>query len=212
MALNRRVYQDYSAWQSYGTQAFWNDVRANPSLAGELVAQRLHIGGLQCPGESSSAEIAAGILVAQHGSSAAFIDDAEVERAFTSFKARSPVHPCIAVTTAFACSVPRFHCGNYRICFYCNSFTVAQARIKQLAKLPHQLSPGYIEVLPASPTALLQSDPAVAHRLFDQNNLPCSSPLNAAAVQAMRARISCRTGKKAKTPQTSGSPGLHACM
>ena len=97
----RKPYQDYSSWQSYGTGAFWKNIKDNPVLAGELIAQRLSTKlGLKSPSEVCSADVTAGILVCIHGPGAgALCDVATVHRHFEWFKARpcmhAPLHPCM---------------------------------------------------------------------------------------------------------------------
>ena len=87
-ANNRRDYQNYKAWDTYGTDAWWARVFEDPSLASELVAQRLHTGGLVCPSENTSADIAAGIVVLTHGTYSATLSAAECDKVFIAFKVR----------------------------------------------------------------------------------------------------------------------------
>lgn len=83
----RRAYQDYSAWEAYGTRVFWQDIEQNPPLTAELVCQRLNVAGCVCPSERTCADIAAGILAATHGAAVAAVPDAEVQRVYTFVKA-----------------------------------------------------------------------------------------------------------------------------
>ena len=84
----RSAYQNYKAWATYGTDAWWKRLFADPSLAAELVTQRMHAGGLVCPGESTSADIAAGIVVLTHGTISSTLPAAECDKVFIAFKVR----------------------------------------------------------------------------------------------------------------------------
>ena len=88
-AQNRSAYQNYKAWDTYGTDAWWARLDADPALACELIPRRLHEAGLFCPAETTSAEIAAGIIAVTHGTlSAASISAAECDKVFVAFKVR----------------------------------------------------------------------------------------------------------------------------
>ena len=41
-ARDRRSYQDYSSWQSFGTANLWEEIEKMPHLAGEIIAQHLN--------------------------------------------------------------------------------------------------------------------------------------------------------------------------
>jgi hypothetical protein len=90
MSRVRRGYQDYSSWQSFGTEVFWHDVRENGAVAHEMVTQRLSDLNLQNPSESCSRLIAGGILVAVHGPRSKLLSASECDQMFAWFKAR----PC----------------------------------------------------------------------------------------------------------------------
>jgi hypothetical protein len=85
---SRREYQNYKNWDTYGTDAWWARVFEDPSIASELVAQRLHTLGLVCPSESTSADIAAGIVVLTHGTISSTLPAAECDKVFIAFKVR----------------------------------------------------------------------------------------------------------------------------
>ena len=84
----RSAYQNYKAWDTYGTDAWWARVFAEPSLACEMIPNRLHSAGLFCPAETTSADIAAGIVVLTHGVRSSTISAAECDKAFAAFKVR----------------------------------------------------------------------------------------------------------------------------
>jgi len=85
---SRREYQNYKNWDTYGTDAWWARVFEDPSIASELVAQRLHTLGLVCPSENTSADIAAGIVVLTHGTISSTLPAAEFDKVFIAFKVR----------------------------------------------------------------------------------------------------------------------------
>jgi len=72
---------------------------------------------------------------------------------------------------------------------------ILEVRIKQLA-VKKNAPPVYIELLPPSPRDLLRDYPEIASRLFNAQQLPVTSPLNQTAIDAIRARINMRGGKK----------------
>jgi hypothetical protein len=78
----RRPYQDWSCWQHHGSVSFWRDVLENTAFVGEVVCQRLAKGGLVNPSESTSADVATGILVATHGPASGLLQNAEIDRIF----------------------------------------------------------------------------------------------------------------------------------
>jgi hypothetical protein len=86
--FNRREYQNFKKWDTYGTNAWWTRVFEDPSLASELVAQRLHTAGLVNPSEKTSADIAAGIIVLTHGTISSTLPAAECDKVFVAFKVR----------------------------------------------------------------------------------------------------------------------------
>ena len=87
-AMVRTSYQDYGAWPNYGTLRLWTECRDNPSLAHELIAQHMSKLQLTHPSETTSADIAAGNVVAMYGPDAAIeVGDTEVQNVFTWFKA-----------------------------------------------------------------------------------------------------------------------------
>jgi len=86
--FNRREYQNFKKWDTYGTNAWWTRVFEDPSLASELVAQRCHTAGLVNPSEKTSADIAAGIIVLTHGTISSTLPAAECDKVFVAFKVR----------------------------------------------------------------------------------------------------------------------------
>jgi hypothetical protein len=86
--FNRREYQNFKKWDTYGTNAWWTHVFEDPSLASELVAQRCHTAGLVNPSEKTSADIAAGIIVLTHGTISSTLPAAECDKVFVAFKVR----------------------------------------------------------------------------------------------------------------------------
>ena len=86
--FNRREYQNFKKWDTYGTNAWWTRVFEDPSLASELVAQRCHTAGLVNPSEKTSADIAAGIIVLTHGTISSTLPAAECDKVFIAFKVR----------------------------------------------------------------------------------------------------------------------------
>ena len=95
-AATRRSYQDYGSWSCFGTKCLWDDIGANPALAGELITQHLACKMLLVnPKETTSADAAAHIVVATHGPTAAcMVSDAEVNRVYDWFKARYTICIC----------------------------------------------------------------------------------------------------------------------
>ncbi len=86
---NRRPYQDYQAWPSFLTQDLWNEIYENPTFASEIIAQHLNNAGLINPAETTSADVAAGIVVATYGPLALLQSKDEVDRVYNAFKARA---------------------------------------------------------------------------------------------------------------------------
>jgi len=85
---DRRGYQDYSTWQNFGTAQVWAECRESPELACEVVSQHVHRLGLINPSEQTSADITAGILVAQRGDFAPWLPPADIAKMFDWFKVR----------------------------------------------------------------------------------------------------------------------------
>jgi len=106
----RRPYQMWNAWDTYGTAAWWAKVFANPTHVLELVALRLHSGGLVCPSEKTSAHIAAGIIVLTHGDSSAMVDKDECDKVFLAFKVRRMIMRASHHTSY----IKHQHCGGNR--------------------------------------------------------------------------------------------------
>ncbi len=86
---NRRPYQDYQAWPSFLTQDLWNEIKENPTFSSEIIAQHLNTAGLINPAETTSADVAAAIVVATYGPMALLQSQDEVDRAYNAFKARA---------------------------------------------------------------------------------------------------------------------------
>jgi hypothetical protein len=84
--MGRRPYQDWNAWMHYGTEQWWADVQQMPALAAELVSQRASKGGLRNPSEVTSAGLAAGIAVLQHGLNSAALDADDLQNIFDNCK------------------------------------------------------------------------------------------------------------------------------
>ena len=120
MAAARRDYQNYKTWDTYGTDAWWARVFEDPTLAGELVAQRLHTGGLVCPAETTSADVAAGIIVLTHGMSASTISATECDQTFQAFKVRR-MRMRASHHTSY---IKHLHCGGNRDCGFCSRVNV----------------------------------------------------------------------------------------
>ena len=125
-AQNRSAYQNYKAWDTYGTDAWWARLDADPALACELIPQRLHQAGLFCPAETTSAEIAAGIIAVTHGTmSSASISAAECDKVFVAFKVRrmrvrAPHH------TSY---IKHLYCGGNRDCDFSNRVNVRLCKL-----------------------------------------------------------------------------------
>jgi hypothetical protein len=99
--LSRRPYQDYSSWQTYLCQCQWDEIHANPSLAGEIITTQMSALGLKNPAEQTSADIASGIAAATHGQRVAFMSSYDMNFIFQAFKAQSQIfrvhmHACEA--------------------------------------------------------------------------------------------------------------------
>jgi hypothetical protein len=84
--VNRRGYQDWRNWPTYGTEPFWRRVRSEPWNTTELVVKRLSDAGLECPSEVCSATIAADIVALQHGRWAMSMPKTELQAQLTTFK------------------------------------------------------------------------------------------------------------------------------
>ena len=111
-AINRRQYQgDWSSWVFYGTHHFWQRAQSEPWHASELIIQRLHLAGLECPSEACSADICAGILALKHGPMATSLSTAELTVEFNAFKARDNacITPHIKHTKNFGLSTATAH-------------------------------------------------------------------------------------------------------
>ena len=99
--LARRPYQDYTSWQNYLCQGQWDEIRATPSLAGEIITTQMSALGLKNPAEQTSADIASGIAAATHGQRVAFMSSYDMNFIFQAFKAQSQtfrvhMHACEA--------------------------------------------------------------------------------------------------------------------
>ena len=106
-----RPLQDFLAWKSFGTARLWTDIQANPSLAGELLAQHLSSLGLVAPSEPTSADVASALVVAMFGPTAAgAIHEAEIRKQFLWFKAARQACIPSAVTTAYVHSAVNTAC------------------------------------------------------------------------------------------------------
>ena len=86
---NRRPYQDYQAWPSFLTQDLWNEIKENPTFSSEIIAQHLNTAGLINPAETTSADVAAAIVVATYGPLALLQSQEEVDCVYNAFKARA---------------------------------------------------------------------------------------------------------------------------
>ena len=87
--LGRRGYQDYLSWANYLRQCDWEGIKAKPYLAGEIIVTQMHKLGLKNPSEQTSASIAAGIAVAEHGERVRFLSHRDMTNTFLAVKAQS---------------------------------------------------------------------------------------------------------------------------
>ena len=85
----RRSYQDFVAWLNYLCQCHWDDIKARPSLASEIIVTQMHRLGLKNPSEQTSASIAAGIAVAEHGERVQVLSASDMTHLFLAVKAQS---------------------------------------------------------------------------------------------------------------------------
>ena len=85
----RRSYQDFVAWVNYLCQCHWNDIKARPTLAAEIIVMQMHRLGLKNPSEQTSASIAAGIAVAEHGERVRLLSESDMTHIFLAVKAQS---------------------------------------------------------------------------------------------------------------------------
>ena len=85
----RRSYQDFVAWVNYLCQCHWNDIKARPTLAAEIIVMQMHRLGLKNPSEQTSASIAAGIAVAEHGERVRLLNQNDMTHTFLAVKAQS---------------------------------------------------------------------------------------------------------------------------
>ena len=87
--LARRGYQDYLSWANYLRQRDWDDIKAKPYLAGEIIVTQMHALGLRNPSEQSSASIAAGAAAAEHGERVNSLSVTHMTHTFLAVKAQS---------------------------------------------------------------------------------------------------------------------------
>ena len=87
--LARRPYQDYTSWQNYLCQGQWDEIRATPSLAVEIITTQMSALRLKNPSEQTSAAIASGIAAATHGQRVAYMSSQDMNFIFQAFKAQS---------------------------------------------------------------------------------------------------------------------------
>ena len=85
----RRSYQDFVAWLNYLCQYHWDEIKARPSLASEIIVTQMHALGLKNPSEQTSASIAAGIAVAEHGGRVRLLSESDMTHTFLAVKAQS---------------------------------------------------------------------------------------------------------------------------
>ena len=85
----RRSYQDFVAWLNYLCQYHWDEIKARPSLASEIILTQMHALGLKNPSEQTSASIAAGIAVAEHGERVRLLNQNDMTHTFLAVKAQS---------------------------------------------------------------------------------------------------------------------------
>ena len=120
-ANSRSAYQNYKgSWATYGTDAWWKRLFASPSDAAELVAQRMHTARLVCPGETISADIAAGIVLITHGDYALTLPAADCDKVFVAFKVRRMIMRASHHTSY----IKHLYCGGNRDCGFCNRVNV----------------------------------------------------------------------------------------
>ena len=84
--LARRSYQDWLSWSNYLCQIHWEEIKARPTLAGEIIVTQMHKLGLRNPSEQSSASIAA---AAEHGQSVTSLNATHMTHTFLAVKAQS---------------------------------------------------------------------------------------------------------------------------
>ena len=85
----RRSYQDFVAWVNYLCQCHWDEIKARPTLASEIILTQMHALGLKNPSEQTSASIAAGIAVAEHGERVRLLNQEHMTHTFLAVKAQS---------------------------------------------------------------------------------------------------------------------------
>ena len=85
----RRSYQDFVAWLNYLCQCHWDEIKARPSLASEIIVTQMHRLGLKNPSEQTSASIAAGIAAAEHGERVRVLSASDMTHTFLAVKAQS---------------------------------------------------------------------------------------------------------------------------
>jgi hypothetical protein len=106
MALirDRRPYQDFTQWLTYGTAPFWGRVHQNPM---EESVQLLNRMGCVNPSELTSKEVTAGVLTIMYGNMVPYLNHADINGAYSTFK----VSLCTAVL------IPRISlCSSYTYC------------------------------------------------------------------------------------------------
>ena len=85
----RRSYQDFAAWVNYLCQYHWDEIKAKPTLAATIIVTQMHALGLKNPSEQTSASIAAGIAVAEHGERVRLLSESDMTHIFLAVKAKS---------------------------------------------------------------------------------------------------------------------------
>ena len=85
----RRSYQDFAAWVNYLCQYHWDEIKAKPTLAATIIVTQMHALGLKNPSEQTSASIAAGIAVAEHGARVRVLSAKDMTHTFLFVKAQS---------------------------------------------------------------------------------------------------------------------------
>ena len=81
--------QDWVTWRNYLFKAQWDEIALKPSLAFEIILMHMYKLGLKNPSEQTSASIAAGIAVAEHGERVRFLSHRDMTNTFLAVKAQS---------------------------------------------------------------------------------------------------------------------------
>ena len=90
MATVRRPMQDFTTFLSFGTQTFWDQVKANPTMCPELFAGLLCRLQLKTASETTCAVGASAIAVAMYRKDTLFyVPQTEIDNIYTNLKVMS---------------------------------------------------------------------------------------------------------------------------